>query len=346
MIRKSYNVLGVCAGQGVCLYPFEIQEGFRIIANIEPRRVFYDKEGIQWDLNFRKNQSLMIDSELNIKSRVDVIIGHPDCGDSSILRMSRAKKKGDTKSNKSIDLYLKSITKYQPKFWLLENLPGFLDNFPIEDLENLFPEYYIKHWVKSVSSWGNSQESRKRLVIVGVRKNLSKDVMKLFKLPKSVMISDSQHFELGVEEDPAICHVREPLTKTCNLYYGDRRQITYQEARDIWNGEFAGQSKWAVGGKMKNQPGVSRNLPDRKPFTVRKQNRQFGTTGLVLSPREMANIQGVPKSFKLHFEEGQRIYWINKSRLAVTKTMPFEIADWFMRKVLRAKQLINDTKSQ
>lgn len=335
---KKLKVLGVTAGNGVCLFPFKNAEEFEIIGNVEPRGVFYDKHQEQWEANFPNITQYRIPP---VKvGRVDIIIGHPDCGDSSILRMSRAKKKGDVKANTSINLFLNMITAHQPQYWLMENLPGFLDSHSMGELQSLYPDYTILPSVKSVAAWGNSQVTRKRLVIVGV-KNPSIQKFFILKEPPTGQLKYSKAFELGEHERPEICHVREPITKLTNLYYKHLRQITYSKAQKVWLNEHLGP-RWPVGGKMKNQPGVSRNMLDGYPFTVRKQNRQFGTSGLVLSPREMANIQGVPRSFELVFHEGQRIYWINKARLTVTKSMPYEVGRWFMFKIVRANRYLNE----
>lgn len=335
---KKLNVLGICGGNGVCLFPF--REDFNILGNHEPRGVFYDKKQEQWNSNFQGIPQYR--EHRSYEKRVDVIIGHPDCGDSSVLRMSRAKKAGEVKDNKSINIFLASINVHKPKFWLMENLPGFLKTHSIEDLEICFPKYHILHHISSVSHYGNSQLSRKRLVVIGIRKKYDISALKYFRLPKvnKDKLKFSQDFEMG-NHDNETCHVREFLDKTCNLYWGIHRQITYQRALELWNTEFEGKGRWHVGGKMNNQPGVSRNLRDNYPLTVRKQNRQFGTKGLVLSPREMANIQGLPKKFHLVYHLGQSIYWINKGRLTVTKTMPYEIGRWFAKNILK---LQNDTK--
>lgn len=336
---KILNVLGVMAGNGVCLYPFHRHPKFNVIGNWEIRGVFYDKKQNQWEANFPNVlQTRQFPRKL---SKVDLIIGHPDCGDSSVLRMSRAKKAGEVADNQSITGFFNSITHFKPKVALMENLPGLLKTYSKEMIQELYPEYHIIIHNSSVSHYLNSQVSRKRLVIIWVSKKVDKSFLKYFKLPKESLdaLATSEIFEEGVKEIPDICHVREDISKTCNLYYEDKRQITYKEAQFIWLNHMKG-SRWHVGGKMNNQPGVSMNQIGQYPFTVRKQNRQFGTTGLVLSPREMANIQGVPKSFKLIFYEGQRNYWINKGRLTVTKTMPYDIANWFKLKVLK---LVNNT---
>lgn len=333
---KKLNVLGVCAGNGVCLYPF--LEKFNIIGNYEPRGVFYDKNQEQWEANFPGIPQYR--KEIKHKKPIDIIIGHPDCGDSSVLRMSRAKKAGNVNDNVSIMVFLNSITSLKPKFFLLENLPGFLKGYGEEVLRGYLFDYNLIIHEASVSNWGNSQLTRKRLVIVGIREDLPKETKRFFKLPKlkKDKLKFSQEFELGLNQQDSIAHVREDLLKKCNLYWGNERQITYLKAEQIWNDEFKDQGRWHVGGKMNNQPGVSRNMRDEYPLTVRKQNRQFGTQGLVLSPREMANIQGVPNSFHLVYKKEQSIYWINKGRLTVTKTMPFEIGKWFATKILKFKK--------
>lgn len=327
---KTYKVLGICAGNGVCLIPFKTDR-FKIIGNIEPRPVFYDKKNLQWDLNF---PGIPQDRAYSTIYNPDIIIGHPDCGHASILRLSRAKTNVSAKNNVSLQVFIHSIGAFRPKAFLMENLPGLLKTYSEDDFRDHWPEYDLKFHISSVANYGNSQVSRERLVIVGIRKDL--ETKGFFRLPEyNSLVRLSPEFELGDGENIRIGHVREPLAKTCNLYYKDKRQITYALAQHLWNTDFDYTSKWPVGGKMKNQPGVSRNMITKPPFTVRKQNRQFGTTGLVLSPREMANIQGVPSTFHIKIDVKDKIYWLNKWRLTVTKTMPVEIADWFSKKVLK-----------
>ncbi len=338
---KQYKVLGICGGNGVCLIPFK-SERFKIIGNIEPRSVFYDKKNLQWNLNFEGIQQ----SKDKIKGlNPDIIIGHPDCGHASILRLSRAKENVSAKDNVSLNRYIDLTILYQPKLFLMENLPGLLKTYSEDEFRGIFFNYHLKFHISSVANYGNSQVSRERLVIVGVRKDLN--IKGFFRLPgrDDDDLAFADFFECGEAENPKIGHVREPIAKTCNLYYKDKRQITYALAQSLWLSDYSHTSKWPVGGKMKNQPGVSKNMSGKYPFTVRKQNRQFGITGLVLSPREMANIQGVPQDFKIKIDMHDKIYWLNKWRLTVTKTMPVEIASWFSEKALKTlDKLANKSK--
>lgn len=345
---RQLKVLGICAGAGVCLYPFKLKpQAFKVIGNIEPRSVFHTQKDEQWEANF-PGIPLFRDIPKKKPKKVDIIIGHPDCGDSSILRMSRAKKKGDVLGNRSINLFLESIKLYSPTYFLLENLPNFAKTYTNDVLsEQLNGEYELFYLQGPVSLWGNSQVSRKRLVIVGVNPQLvSRKVLKTLRkltqgpyLKPPFPLKASEYFELGIQEQPELGHYREKPDKMCNLYLPERglRQIPYSVAQQRWVELGPRAQRWPVGGKMKNQPGVTRNVVGKPPLTVRKQNRQFGTLGYVLSPREMANIQGVPLKFKLHVDLAKRVYWLNKNRVSVTKCMPMEIAKWFRNVILQAQ---------
>lgn len=350
---RKLKVLGIAAGVGSCLFTFHKRRNFEVIGNVEPRAVFHTKKEEQWKLNFGDIPFERSIEPYMRKMKPDIIIGHPDCGDSSILRMSRAKKKGNVKENASLNLFINSITNYQPKVFLLENLPGMLDSLSLDVLENIWSKQYDLFAIQgSVALWGNSQVSRNRLVLVGVLKNGKSNHLRVNKLiellchhqtrsqnlkPSDLKWLPAQTFELGEAEDVSLGHYRELPSTFVSMYHptDGRRKLPFHEVRSIWAEQLPKSSKrWPVGGKMKNQPGVSRHVVGKPPLTVRKQNRQFGTSNLVLSPREMANIQGFPISFRLFVDLNQRVYWLNKNRVAVTKCPPYEISKWF-KKVIK-----------
>lgn len=350
---RKLKVLGIAAGVGSCLFTFHKRRNFEVIGNVEPRAVFHTKKEEQWKLNFGDIPFERSIEPYMRKMKPDIIIGHPDCGDSSILRMSRAKKKGNVKENASLNLFINSITNYQPKVFLLENLPGMLDSLSLDDLENMWSKQYDLFAIRgSVALWGNSQVSRNRLVLVGVEKEDKSSYLRNHKLiqqlhqfqarsqnlnSKNLNWQPAQSFELGETENVSLGHYRELPTTFVSMYHptDGRRKLPFHEVRSIWDKQLPKASqRWPVGGKMKNQPGVSRHVPGKPPLTVRKQNRQFGTSNLVLSPREMANIQGFPISFRLFVDLNQRVYWLNKNRVAVTKCPPYEITKWF-KKVIK-----------
>lgn len=323
------GVLGVCGGNGVILAPFA-RRG--LLANIEPRSAFSTPNDIQWRANFKAPVEIDLTSTW---ANVDVIVGAPDCGHSSVLSYSRAKKLSNPSDNKSLTLYISALKKYKPKMFLMENLPKMLDNYP-KLVPFLEKKYHVTLITEPVSFWGNSQVNRKRLVLVGIRKD--QDIAKYEKVLQSANskfsskpLKTSAELISGLGRlNPSNGHVREPYDYQVPLYYQGRRKLTTLEAKEIWNNEFLGESRWEVNmERMKFQPGVYRNLANEYPKTVRKQNRQFNHLGDMLTPREMARIQGVPDHFKLWIDENRLLYCINKGRTTIAKSPPYEIGSWF-----------------
>lgn len=170
------NVLGVCAGQGALLFPFRKH----LIGNIEVRGVFHTPGEEQWkanfgDISFYKGYNLP-----QFEERVDVIISSPDCGASSIMRLSKVKELGNPKDNRSLNLVTAAILEYKPKIFLIENLPRLLSLLPYEFFNLTFKDYKLIFHERSVSDYGNSQVSRKRLIIIGVHKKTGKKYLNAF----------------------------------------------------------------------------------------------------------------------------------------------------------------------
>ncbi len=337
---ENYTILGVCAGNGAVLYPFKDQ----LITNIEPRSAFNTPGQTQWSANFPNQLKLVNLKQVEWVDTPTAIIGHPDCGHSSVLAYSRGKKLSDPKDNKSLTMFIESIQQFQPKVFLMENLPALLKTYGKEDLKEAFKGYNLKIFQGSVSKWGNSQLSRKRLVIIGVRKDLNKEILAIFKLPKQENIRLKVFKELDSalgSPDSALCHVR--LHKDTNIAIFGGKKMTLGEIKEAWLSFPKSQRRFPANKeRMKYAPGVYRNLKNSPPLTVRKGNREFAPNGEVLTPRQRARIQGLPDSFKLLYEEDRANFWITKSNITATKCFPYEIALWFKTKLERAikKQLL------
>jgi len=324
----DYTVLGVSSGIGVSLFPFKEH----CIGNIEPRAIFHTPKNEQWKVNFG-NIPLWRDLPENAL-KPNVIISSPDCGSGSVLRYSRAKKLGNHRLNASLAISLKSIRKYRPDFFYLENLPGLMNSLPQKRWAKTMGSYTLILHTASVSHWGNSQINRKRLVIIGIRHNLVGNWEKIFRLPDrrdkiktcGELYGDLMKFNLPLG------HISEYSTQEIAMYGGCKMPL--YEVQRVWASKPRAK-RWAVTDrKYKNAPGVYRNRKKDYPATARKSNRQFDHWGRQLSPRQLARIQGVPDSFRLYVEKGlKRNYWINKARAAVTKTPPMEISIWFKQKL-------------
>ena len=103
---KKLKVLGVSAGAGILLFPFRKN----LIANIETRGVFYTKGLEQWKLNFGGIPYYKDETFPDCKP--DIILSSPDCGASSIMRLSKVKELGNPQENKSLNLVIQSILHY------------------------------------------------------------------------------------------------------------------------------------------------------------------------------------------------------------------------------------------
>jgi len=338
---NEIKVLGVCGGAGVILYPF-LDKRFKLLANIEPRGIFGTPSQVQWKLNF--NEIPVYRTLVELYSEVDVIVGAPDCGHSSILSYSRMKGFSDAKENKSLSLFIMAVQQtYKPKIFVMENLGALLKNYGENDLKEAFGDYNVKLIESSVANFGNSQIHRKRLLIIGVRKDLPKKWLKYWKLPEidysrlknsGQLINDLRFVYPSLK----LGHVREKDNTLITIYAGKKLKVG--EIKKLWLTKYLGDKRLPVEGRnFTSAPGVYKNLEDDYPATARKQNRQFNHFGEMMSPRELARIQGLPDKFILAMDDANIQYWINKGRATVAKCPPYEVGTYIKRKLIRIWKL-------
>jgi len=313
------RILAICGGNGTWLYPFREE----LIANIEPRSVYKTPNNIQWDLNFPE---VGLYHKLGTMKGVDVIVGAPDCGHSSVFSLSRTKKFHDPKQNDSIGMFIEGIKRYYPKIWVMENLPKMLELFPIEDWRKLFPNYTIVHRHFNCTEIGNSQPTRKRMVLYGMKKPYTMNTV--YPLFKPFQVNTPMKVRELLNNLPENGHIREDLDSVISLYA--RKKMSLREIQEKWK-TIQGK-RWYIdekeGSAMKTAPGVYRIRNWDYPVTVRKTNRQFNPDGLMMSPRELARIQGIPDEFKIWTDLERPEYCINKGRITVAKTPPYEFGLW------------------
>jgi site-specific DNA-cytosine methylase len=329
----EFRVLGINSGIGVSLHPFK----WDLIGNLEIRGVFHSKKDDQWKANFKtplfKKYNELKTFLKKEKVKPNIIISSPDCGSGSILRLSRAKKLGNHKKNESLLVFFKAIKKYKPRYFLFENLETLFQSFPKEEFEQLLKKYRLIYHVGPVSKWGNSQIHRKRLVIVGVKKKYHPEIdwEKVFSIPAYLdnpQYCEKLYGDLPEHQVMNMGHVRELPGNLITMYAGFK--CTIAQAKNHWQTELHNKKRWEVKGrKFSTAPGVYRNLAQDYPATARKANRQFDHNGHMLTPRQLARVQGVPDQFNIYVSEENIGYWINKGRCAVTKTPPYEISVWF-----------------
>lgn len=350
---QKLKVLGISAGNGVLLYPFKKY----VVANIEIRPAFQTENDAQWKLNF-PNAKLVKLKEFNQKGLepikdVDIIMGHPNCGAGSVLRLAKSKSYTTSRGDASIDLFVNGIQFYKPKFFLLENLVALFNSFPKEEMKEMFKGYKLKFLTGPVSQWGNSQIGRKRLVIIGIREdqNIKTSAFKLpnqesIKLSKAGALQKLLASQLKQFSKAELFHLREPLITIMHLERNWKR-LNLGEIKQEWNKpENQSKKSWDATthgkGRMKTVPGVYRNRADDYPRAVLRNNRQFDPQGNIMSPRQLANIQGIPTDFKLYYNPDKLIYCLNKARVTIAKSPPHDIGNWFYRRIKKIYQSENN----
>lgn len=332
---NRYTVLGVCAGQGALLFPFRKH----LLGNIEPRGVFHTPGEEQWkanfgDIPFYKGYCLQ-----EFDEKVDIIISSPDCGASSIMRLSKVKELGKPKDNRSLNLVIEGINYYKPKIFLIENLPRLLSLLPNEYLHEAFKDYKLIFHERSVSDYGNSQVSRKRLVIIGVNKKTGKKYLNAFNevfQVKTPTITRELLFE-----SPYGSNYNIPIEKTLAMYdyrkLPAKKNLTVRKIQLLWNSDFKNEKKWPIKtAKMSTLPGVYRLELDKPPLTLRPADRQFRPDGYPLGINDFKAIMGFPKRFKIYIDQENYLYWLNKARYTIAKGSVYELSIWFKRCLKRA----------
>lgn len=332
---KKLRVLGVCAGQGALLFPFKKN----LLGNIEIRGVFHTPGEEQWKLNFGDIPFYKGFCLQEFDEKVDIIISSPDCGAASVMRLSKVKELGNPKDNRSLNLVIASILKYKPKIFLIENLPRLLTLLPKDFFEETFKDYKLVFHERSVLDYGNSQLSRKRLLIIGVHRKTGKKYLNAFNEVFQVKNPTITRNLLNDYQNPLNYNI--PLDKTLAMYdyrkLPEKKNLTVKKIHRLWVGAFHAEKKWPIKtAKMSTLPGVYRLEEDKSPLTLRPADRQFRPDGYPLGILDFKAIMGFPKSYKIFMDEGNYLYWLNKARYTIAKGSVYEVGIWFKKCIRNA----------
>lgn len=334
------NILGVSAAQGALLFPFLHSKKYKILANIEPRGVFHTSCESQWKLNFGDIPFYRGFCLQEFDEKVDIVVASPDCGIASIMRLSKVKELGNPKDNRSLNLVTAAIMEYKPKIFLIENLPRLLSLLPRDFFEETFKDYKLIFHERSVSDYGNSQVSRKRLIVIGVHKKTGKKYLNAFDEVFQVKTPKLTRDLLFVS--PYGSNYNIPIEKTLAMYdyrkLPEKKNLTVEKIQMLWNSAFKNEKKWPIKtAKMSTLPGVYRLELDKPPLTLRPADRQFRPDGYPLGINDFKTIMGFPKKFRIYIDQENYLYWLNKARYTIAKGSVFEIAIWFKRCLKQAE---------
>lgn len=162
--------------------------------------------------SYKKNHpdTLMINDDIKnfipyldeLNDKIDVIIGGPPCQGFSMAGARIRKKNAflEDPRNFLFRNYFEVVQKVEPKYFIMENVPGMLsmsNGKIIEEIENLFSDetnfkkgkYYIYKQVLCASDYGVPQD-RHRLIIFGSKKKIN--FKKAFEETKNRMIKSGE----------------------------------------------------------------------------------------------------------------------------------------------------------
>jgi len=131
-------------------------------------------------------------NDLFINQDSDVIIGGPPCQDFSVLRGSEKRAGFEVERGKLYKQFLRLVKSINPKVFVFENVPGMISSnsgLAYETIQKDFEkEGYslIFNNVLNISHLGAPQ-SRKRLIIIGVKENLIRNRSELEKITEKFL---------------------------------------------------------------------------------------------------------------------------------------------------------------
>ena len=203
MSKKKYTFIDLFAGCGGLSEGF-YRQGFEALAHVEinhwacetlrARMKYYgyknvEKEVIEHDITA---DDILEKLDNAIKGRsVDIIIGGPPCqAYSTAGRVRDGKRMATDARNYLFESYVRILEYYKPKFFVFENVTGLLnakvEGAPIfpKVIKALGNKYKVlsdpQILVHNTADYGVPQ-LRKRVIIIGVRNDIDKDVTQLYR---------------------------------------------------------------------------------------------------------------------------------------------------------------------
>lgn len=180
---KRPNFIEVCAGCGGLSKGF-IDSGFHPLLLNDNDKVCLETLKLNHpNANIFKGSMLEIDLKKYQKMDLDLLMGGVPC-----QSFSQAGKREGIKDDrgKLILHFIKMIDQIKPRMFLIENVPGLATHKKGETLNyiigkiNKMNRYHVCHKVLNANDYSVAQ-NRKRLIIVGIRK----DIKKKFNFPRS-----------------------------------------------------------------------------------------------------------------------------------------------------------------
>ena len=202
---------------------------------------------------------------------------------------------------------------------------------------DFFKNYKLIFHERSVSDFGNSQVSRKRLVIVGVHLDKGKKYLNSFNEVFQVNTPKlTRDLLVPAPEEAFIPFTDKVLAMYDYRKLPEKKNLTVRQVRQLWTHDFKDEKKWPIKtAKMSTLPGVYRLENDKPPLTLRPSDRQFRPDGYPLGIKDFKAIMGFPENYRVFirgfatWDPKTYHYWLNKARYTLSKGSVYEVGLWF-----------------
>lgn len=329
---KKHRMLGIISGVGSMMVPALKDDNIEVVGNYEWRK-YYNSGTFERNFNAPLWPTWEEVPE-EAKQDIDIVMSHPECGNFSILQKDLSKR---TEEN-DIREFIEHIAEIKPKFFLMDNLYPSLAVYPASFYQELLPDYDVFPEFVSNYHYGNIQKNRKRLFLVGARKDLeftfkpgeikNPKVMRdiIGDLPYFEDIPELQHLHVDPSEEAEGWHLP---GKGKDAAEGERGYYTYAELADRFLASGPGKGITYLSKKTNTEKirlGYFRLGWDQHGYVLHggSVSRHHGhfhpETGMPLTVRERARIQGFPDDFEFVLPEN----WAHLGVKQTGKAMPVE----------------------
>lgn len=322
----SYTYIDLFCGAGGLSLGFD-KAGFKNVFSVEFNADFAKT----YERNFPSHNLIVDDirnidndkiSELVSKCDVDVIIGGPPCQGFS-LAGNIGRSFIDDERNRLFKEFVRFVICIQPKMFVMENVAAMATHLKgktiktiVDAFENAGVGYKVKYEVLNSANYGIAQE-RRRIVVVGVRRDINSEFSYPMKVEKIYtikdVIGDLPALKSGETSDipnhVAMKHSAQMLEKMGYVKDGGDRMDIPEELRPK-SGDIRKYIRYDS-----SKPSVCVTGDMRKIFHY-EQNR-------ALTARELARIQSFPDDFIF---EGASIQVQQQIGNAVPPKLAYQIA--------------------
>lgn len=304
------NILSVYGGIGSMIIGAK-EQNYDIVAGFDDRKFFNTGT---FNFNFQKNffsDFSKLREEIDL-SNIDIVIGHTSCGNFSKMNNRLGLEKLEEKAQDKGDIpnFIKITKSIQPNFFILDNLPKALLAVDVHEWHQSFPNYDIYfEWISNYN-YGNIQKGRKRLFIIGTKKELGyvfipgekennktlRDVIGDLPLYDDIEEINHIHYPDDIIISMKNKHIEENVKEIRNLTLGEWKEyIKNIPARKRFHYRSdSGSIKYKLGNykmDLDRHSGVLTGEGVKGVGLYREDNLS------PLTVREKARIQGCPDSF-------------------------------------------------